>query len=530
MKSAGNIEKLIKKFCAVKQTEIKTTPELDERILADALPAQNKSKTEQSTAVQSDIWRIIMRNRITKYAAAAVIIFAIIIGFVELGKPIGASAAFAAAMDNIKQARTFSCMEIFEVGYKDGEKEGKYLLKQKWMFREPDKERHESLTSPWPRFVGETTVMDYGKRQMLQFRPVEKTAEFHDMSSDYEVDDKTGELKLTQLDTSLRDRLLELSAGAVEDHGNIELDGRTVRKLQLHKDTRTTTVWVDPKTNLPLQIEHKWTNQNRSPVMYKSIQIDTELDDDLFNLEPPEGYTLRVEKSSWPDDKAKIGAKIMRLGLWCWVYAGNNDDQFPDDLADIVRAGVIKENLLNKVLAAPDNPDGPPVFRYRKPNKDAKDWSNEVMLYEIYDQWPQDRVVACFADGHSELIPVQTLVQLLKPWPEYKKKLSVKMTHLHWLCEKYAKKHEGQNPAELEDLVGDEFSDETIKRLQAVPDKSEGPVVVRYRPPRVDAELSTEVILYEIYDQWPNDGAVVCYADGNCEIITNKNRFEELIR
>jgi outer membrane lipoprotein-sorting protein len=404
MKSIENIEKLIRKFCAVKQAQLKTAPELDEKILADALPAQNKLKTEESTDVQSDIWRIIMRNRITKYAAAGVIILAIIIGIVELGKPIGASVVYAAAMDNIKKARTFSCMEIFQVGYQDGKKKGKYLLKQKWMFKEPDKERHESLTSPWPRYIGETTIMDYGKRQMLQFRPVEKTAEFHDMSSDYEVDDKTGELKLTQLDTSLRDRLLELSAGAIEDHGNVELDGRTVRKLQSHKGSRITIVWIDPKTNLPLQIEHKWTDENRSPVMYASIQIDTELDDDLFSLEPPKGYTLRIDKSGWPDGKEKMAAKIMHLGKWCWVFASNNDDQFPNDLADIVRAGVITENVLNKVLAAPDIPDGPPVFRYRKPNKDAKDRSNEVLLYEMYDQWPEDGVVVCFVDGHCELI------------------------------------------------------------------------------------------------------------------------------
>jgi outer membrane lipoprotein-sorting protein len=530
MKSTEKIERLIRRFCVGRKAQVKTTPQLDEKILADALPARNKLKKDQSAAVQPNIWRIIMRSRIIQYAVAAVIILVIITGIVELGKPIGASAVFAAAMDNVKKARTFSCMEIFQAGYQDGDKEGKYLLKQKCMFKEPDKERHESLTSPWPRYIGETTIMDYGKRQQLVLRPAEKTATLHDMSADYEIDDETGELKLRQLSTSLRDRLLERSAGAVEDHGSVELEGRTVRMLQSHKDTRTTTVWIDPKTSLPLQIELKWTDNSYEPVMYSTIQIDTELDDDLFSLEPPEGYTHKVEKSSWPDDKAKIGAKIMRLGLWCWVYAGNNDDQFPDDLADIVRAGVITESVLNKVLAAPDNPDGPPVFRYSKPSTDAKDRSNEVMLYEIYDQWPQDRVVACFADGHSELIPVQTLVQLLKPWPEYKKKLSVKMTHLHWLCEKYAKKNEGQYPGELEDLVGEEFSDETIKRLQAAPDKSEGSVVVRYHPPRADAEQSTEVILFEIYDQWPNDGAVVCFVDGHCEVITNQNRFEELTK
>jgi len=291
MKSAENIERLIKRFCAGKKAQVKTTTELDERIISEALPAQNKSKTVQTAAVRPQIWRMIMRSRMTQYAAVAVIILVIIIGIVELGKPIGASVAFAAAMDNIKKARTFSCIEIFQASYQDGEKEGKYLLKQKWMFKEPDKERHESLTSPWPRYVGETTIMDYGKWQQLVLRPADKTATLHDRSSDYEVDDKTGEIKLRQLSTRLRDRLLKWSAGAVEDHGSVELEGRTVRMLQSHKETRTTTVWIDPKTKFPVQIELKWTDQSRPPVMYSSIQIDTEMDDDLFRLEPPMGYT-----------------------------------------------------------------------------------------------------------------------------------------------------------------------------------------------------------------------------------------------
>ncbi|MHC4088452.1 MAG: hypothetical protein ACYSU5_25075, partial [Planctomycetota bacterium] len=260
---------------------------------------------------------------------------------------------------------------------------------------------------PWPQYIGEVTIWHYGKRQRLQFRPFDKTAEFHDMSSDYVIDKKTGELKLTQLNTRLRDYLLELSAGAVEDLGRVELDGQSVRMLQSRKDKRITTVWVNPETNYPVQIEHKWMDQSRSPVMYTSIQIDTELDDGLFSLEQPEGYTLRVDKSPWPDDKAKIGAKIMHVGLWCWVYASDNDDQFPDDLADIVRAGVVTDEVLNRVLSSPDDPDGPPVIRYRKPNTDAKDRSIKVMLYEIYDQWPDDGAVVCFADGHSEIISDQ---------------------------------------------------------------------------------------------------------------------------
>jgi outer membrane lipoprotein-sorting protein len=361
--------------------------------------------SEQQPGEQK-IWSIIMKSRITKIAAAAVIVVVLVLGINYLDTPVdGASKVYAAAMDKVKQARTFSCISIFEVTYEDNGERGKYILKQKLMFKEPYRERREKLTSApaWPQYKGEVTISHYGKRQRLEFRPSDKTAKFHDMSYDYDIDDKTGELKLTQLSTRLRDRLLELTAGAVEDLGKDVLDGRLVRILQSRRDKRITTVWVNPKTGYPVQIEHKWADQSRSPVMYTSIQIDTELDDSLFSLEPPAGYTLNVARSSWPDGKAKMGAKIMHLGMWCLVYMNKQNDQFPDDLADIVKAGIVSDEVLNRVLAGPDDPDGPPVFRYRKPDMDA-DWSTEIMLYEVFDKWPEDGIVACFADGHSEII------------------------------------------------------------------------------------------------------------------------------
>ena len=348
-----------------------------------------------------------MRSRMTKYVTVAVVALVIIIGIIEIGKPVGgASAVFAAAMDSVRQARTFSCATNFEVTYEHGGKRGEYLLKQRRMFKEPDWERHEQLSSapPWPQDVGKVTIWHYGKRQRLQFRPFDKTAEFHDTSSDYVIDEKTGELKLTQLNTRLRDYLLKLSAGIVEDLGSVELGGQSVRMLQSRKNKRITTVWINPETNYPVQMEHKWPDQNRSRVMFTSIQIDAGLNDDLFSLEPPEGYALSVDESVWPDYKKKMMTKLKYLGLWCVVYANDNDDQFPGELADLVALGVITEKVLHRVLAAPDDPDGPPVIRNRKPNLVDKDWSTEVILYEIYDQWPEDGVVACFADGHCERI------------------------------------------------------------------------------------------------------------------------------
>ena len=407
MRPAEDIEKLIK------NVPVNTSAKRDEEVLEDVLNALEKSKNLQSAASRPDLWRIIMKSQITKLATAAALILLVIVGIIELGKHAGgASVVFAAAVDSIRNAGTFSCIQIFEASYGDGEEDGEYLLKQKLMFKEPDYERREQLTSPWPRYIGEITITRYDTRQRLILRPAEKTATLQDISSEYHIDDETDELKLTQLNTRPRDYLLALSAGAVEDFGIVELDGQSVRLLRSHKDKRIATVWIDPETNYPVQIELTWKDRNRSPMMFTSIQIDTELNNDLFSLEPPEDYALSVQESG-PDYKSKMMTKMKHLGLWCIIYADDNEGRFPEELADIVTSGTVTENALNKALAAPDDPDGPPVIQYRKPDTAGKDRSAEVILYEIYDQWPEEGVVACFGDGHCELIVNQNLFEEL---------------------------------------------------------------------------------------------------------------------
>lgn len=365
------------------------------------------SRGRQASPRQPNIWRTIYKSPITKLAAAAVVIIAVFMGIHQLGAS-SASKAFAAAIDSVKQARTFSCKEIFGVTREDGQKS---VLEQVWMFKEPDRRRHEYLAGVDHRFIGEVTITHYGKRQQLVLNPDNKTATLYDKSSDYVVDDNTGKLKLSQLNTSLRDRLLELRIGAVEDLGIVELHGQSVRMLQSREDDRITTVWIDPRSGLPVQIEIKWLGQRRTPVMYTSIQIDGELDDELFSLEPPEGYRLMRFTQDWPVNKKKMSAKIMHLLKNCAIFMAQHDGQYPKELAELERVGVTNE-VLEVILAVPDQPDGPAVIQYLQPRPGA-DWSTEVIMYEVYDKWPEDGIVVGFADGHCEMIADQHLFEEL---------------------------------------------------------------------------------------------------------------------
>jgi hypothetical protein len=88
-----NIEKVIKDFCAAAKTDVETTAEMDARIIKDASAAHEKLKKKPSAEPAPNIWRIIMKHRITKFAVSAAIIIAVLIGVnhftgsIDLAKP-----------------------------------------------------------------------------------------------------------------------------------------------------------------------------------------------------------------------------------------------------------------------------------------------------------------------------------------------------------------------------------------------------------------------------------------------------------
>jgi outer membrane lipoprotein-sorting protein len=390
MNPEENIQELIRK------SEVTTDTHTDKRILKDAMEHLEQIKSQKTPVSRLYIWRIIMKSNIIKFAAAVIILVAVIVGVNYTGTPIdGAGAAFAAAMDNVQKARAFTCIQIMGKDNQDI---------WKFMFKEPHLERYEHLTSLKPESVKQTTITDFGKHNELIIKTAEKTAVLYENNYFYEVDEKTGELKLIELDTSLRDQMLEWAMGAVDDLGNSELNGQTVRMLQSKNNKRLTTIWINPKTNYPVQIEHQWPGENRPKVLYTSIQIDTELNDSLFSLAPPEGYSYKVIDPGWSDYQRKIGSKTKYIVLQCIIYADRHNGRFPNKLEDIVPAGLITEEAFKKLVTAPDESNGQSMFRYQNLGTNAESSSNAVMLYEAYDQWPDEGIVAGFRDGHVEII------------------------------------------------------------------------------------------------------------------------------
>ena len=79
MRSAENIEKLVKNL----DLDMDTNAQTDKAVLTELLDAQKKSMKQDSAIALPNIGRFIMKNPMTKVAAAAVIITATILGLFE---------------------------------------------------------------------------------------------------------------------------------------------------------------------------------------------------------------------------------------------------------------------------------------------------------------------------------------------------------------------------------------------------------------------------------------------------------------
>jgi len=103
MRYPKNIERSIEKSY-LENIEVSADAEMDGRILGDALAAMEESKKTGPALAGPNIRRIIMRSKITKFAAAAAIIIAVLVGIHQIG---GSSVALADVLEKVKQVPVF---------------------------------------------------------------------------------------------------------------------------------------------------------------------------------------------------------------------------------------------------------------------------------------------------------------------------------------------------------------------------------------------------------------------------------------
>ncbi|MBC8469308.1 MAG: hypothetical protein H8D56_07530 [Planctomycetes bacterium] len=231
-----------------------------------------------------------MKSRITKLAAAVVIIVAVILGLTFTGGPDIASVTWAEVIEKVEQIPALTFDMTTEISYSENNK----LSIKSENYVAGDYGTKSSLYTN-----GELFVLKYrlpNKNLAYIIRPKDKTYMRIDLSDEQsakgqDTDDPRTWLKMilssdyTELE---RDNINGVAVEGIESKGS-EMIGDENGVMRL---------WVDVETNLPVRIEVEKlgmeAGQKRpQKFVMENFQWDVELDAGIFEPNIPPDYTLK---------------------------------------------------------------------------------------------------------------------------------------------------------------------------------------------------------------------------------------------
>ncbi len=238
---------------------------------------------------EQKIWRIIMKSKITKLAAAAVIIVAVILGLTITGGPEIASVSWAEVIEKVEQIPALSFDMTTEISYTENKK----LSLQSENCVAGDYGTKSSIY-----MNGELFVLKYRlpkKNLAYQIRPKDKTYFRFDLSDEQAAKGQDPDDPRTWLKMILSGDYTKLGHTKIND---IDVEGIESSNPEIvGGDEVVMRLWVNVETNLPVRIEvegEKMEGGQKRPHKFvmENFQWNVELDESVFEPNIPDDYTM----------------------------------------------------------------------------------------------------------------------------------------------------------------------------------------------------------------------------------------------
>ena len=249
-----------------------------------------------------------MKSPVTKIAAAAAIIIAVFIGAYYFGDSVNiAGTAYAQVVERLQNARTLTYTVQSNSGI-----EWMPSMIMEIAFKEPGYMR---MSTP----DGYLSIIDSIQGKGLTILPPKKQF--------IEMEISNLQNNPAQQNINLIEKLRSLPERADEQLGTREVNGKKVQGFRVTEEGLINTVWIDLQTRELVLVEMEFLNAPGMSGTMSNFQFDVELDDSLFNLTPPDGYTrLDIQVDT---DEVSEQNLIEFLTLWTtWV----KDGSFPPTL------------------------------------------------------------------------------------------------------------------------------------------------------------------------------------------------------
>ena len=273
-RAAGRLQSLLD--CAGRMStlpENEQTVESANRVVLLAARNENQDPTRRRALSSAAFFgRTIMHHRTVKWATAAVVALAVIAGL-SMFTGDGAGKAYARAVDRLHGANTLTFSLVTMTGQQEMP-----TVRMDVAFRAPSQIRIATAD-------GYVTVAQRTPDGMEGISIVPATKSYVKIKADNLPEDPSGDPWATT------ERLRTLPARADEALGRKEIDGRALDGFRVHEADAVTTVWIDPGTGELARVELEFADAPGMNTIMSDFQLDVPLDDSLFSLEPPQGYT-----------------------------------------------------------------------------------------------------------------------------------------------------------------------------------------------------------------------------------------------
>ncbi|HNS21693.1 MAG TPA: hypothetical protein PKH24_14405 [Sedimentisphaerales bacterium] len=282
----------------IHQSQITSSEQADRRILADALADLEKRRV--SSTAHPGVWRIVMHSKAIQFAAAAVVVLAVLLGLQFVGT---SGVTFAQAIQPILSANT-AILDIV-VGVEDPNTP---------VIR--DMIVGSRIRRTVDNIEGSVSIIDLESSRILSLTEKTKEAVYVDLKGLPSIPNYLDHLKNVFI------KLQDSPHFEIQGLGTKQIDGRAAVGFLARHPNAEITLWADAKTGLPVRIEQK---EGRMLVICKNLQFDVPMDEALFSMEVPKGYSeQKMEMDLFGSTEADF---IEGLRIRAEIFG---DGRFPD--------------------------------------------------------------------------------------------------------------------------------------------------------------------------------------------------------
>ena len=286
---------------SIKELKLKAGSDLDHRVHGEIDRAL--ADTTHTVHSEPSIRRTIVKSPISKLAAAAIIVIAVVLGLSPFFR---GTVTFAKVIKPLLNYDTI--MFDFIVGEEGSSPVIHDIIKGNRIRR--------TISN-----VDSIMILDLDNARMLTLQPQSRDALYVDTQGIV----NQGTKQLLDMMRNIVSQVDENPEIVTQKLGRRDFDGVETIGFQLKEPKVTINLWADPVTATPKRIE---LTIGQSTSILKNIEFDIPVSDDEVSMEVPEGYTQKQQSMVLSD--ATEEDLVITLGLWAEHIL---DGVFPDEIS-----------------------------------------------------------------------------------------------------------------------------------------------------------------------------------------------------